>query len=119
MLVNPYVRGTSLSRDRPLPSRPENDVGHVYRNGGYEVDEQRDVSVVLENPDVQETRSRSMPRSRSDVGQLPETREQGEPELKHHHHHSVVDGKFFLYSQLPLLRTLSGLRFGDRISESP
>ena len=103
MLVNPYVRGTSLSRDRPLPSRPENDAGHVYRNGGYEVDEQRDVSVVLENPDVQETRSRSIPRSRSDVGQLPETREQGEPELKHHHHHTAVDGKFFFIQSTPVI----------------
>ena len=107
VLLNSYASGVSFSRGRisrdPLPSRPdeettrtENIAGHVYQNNRHEEDELRDVSIVLKNPDVQETLSRSLPRSRGDFPDLPEAHEQEELELghqHHHHHRDVVDGK--------------------------
>ena len=107
VLLNPYASGASFSRERisrdPLPSRPdeetirtENIAGHVHQNNRHEEDEFRDVSIVLKNADVQETLSRSLPRSRGDFHDLPEAHEQEELELgRQHHRHSrdVVDGK--------------------------
>jgi len=107
VLLKPCARGALFSRERisrdPLPSRPdeeiprtENIAGHVYQNKRHEEDEFRDVSIVLKNPDVQETYIRSLPRSRGDFRDLPETHEQEELELghqRHHHLRDAVDGK--------------------------
>ena len=108
VLLNPYAKGASFTRGRlltdPLPSRPEieenarteSSVDHAYQNDRHKLDEQRDVSIVLENPQAQEGLSGSLPGSRG-VHHLPETHiEEEEPnsELHHHHPHEAVDGKF-------------------------
>ena len=103
VLLNPCVKGASFTR--PLPSRPEfeenarteSGVDLAYQNDRHKLDEQRDMSIVLENPQAQEALSGSLPRTRG-VDHLPETRVEEEEEpnskLHHHHPHETVYGKF-------------------------
>ena len=106
VLSNGYATDAPLPRPRPdleENRHVENSASPLYQNDGHEVNEQRDASIVLTNPVVNEALSRSLPRSRSDdFGHLPPAREKRETESDHHHHDNhhlrddTADGEFLI-----------------------